>query len=202
MAIKVTHIAAISAVALTLCSPAMALDLGLGGGGGVSIGGGVSAGAGAGVGGTEANAGASASIGGGGARAGAGASVGSGGVGAGAGASVGVGSGTPGLPGTPGTPGTSGIPGVKPASAADPTAVPPYSIAGLVGTMVMSADGKAIGYVTEASFNDAGRVMLRVKLIEGLKANTPYAHILMKRVPRGGDAVRLGMRLDSFLRKL
>lgn len=208
----IRKISAVSVVAtIALCTPASALDLGLGGGVSVGGGGGINVGGGGGVsvggGGVSARGGGGLSVGGGSVGVGAGADVSVGGGGIAAGAGVGVGGGvdtpSPGTPGTPGTPGAKpGTPGTTFATTGSQVVPPVYMLDGLVGTMVISSDGKAIGHITETNVSTAGKVMLRVRLIDGLSSKSSHVDIAMNRAPRGGDIVRLGMRLDSFLRRL
>lgn len=170
--------ASLSLTVLALaCTSTAALDLGLGGGG--------------------VNAGAQGSIGGGGLNAGADLSIGgTGSVGVGVGVGSGTGTGTtptahPAVPGAA----SPALPGVAPV-------VLPYDIAQLVGTMVMSSDGKAIGYVTEAAMHDPDRIRIRVQLAQGLAGKTESVWIILSDIPRKDDTIRLGSRLDQFLRKL
>ena len=187
-----TLLMATSFTALAL-NPSFALDLGgLSIGGGANIGGGgISAGAGVGVGGSSGL--------------GAGAGVGIGGSSVSAGVGVGIGgttTGTSPTPGTPGTPGIANTPAITTTDASYPTIAIPYDLATLVGTMVMSADGKAIGYVESAEIYNGNKIMVRVNLVRGLKPGTPYARIVLDKIPRQNDAIKVGMSLTQFLRKI
>ncbi|MFZ1662600.1 MAG: PRC-barrel domain-containing protein [Paracoccaceae bacterium] len=205
------RVASAIVIELALLFPSTATALNLGGvnvGGGLNIGGGgIGAGVGASVGGISAGAGAT--VGGSGIAAGAGVTAGS--TTAGAGVTVGgtgvsagvdVATGTPGTspPGTPGTPGVVTPVNLPVAGTTSPTVagLPVY----LIGMLVISSDGKAIGYIESVKNDKTGGLLLGVKLMDTLGAPVDRVAIHFDKTPKGQDVIRLGQSLNRFLTAL
>jgi hypothetical protein len=184
----------ISSLVFTLATPASALDLGIGG---------LEASADLDV--NDDSASLDASVGSGGSSLDASVSIGgdteTASADPGDGSGGGTGPGTGGFGGT-GISGNPGLNGLTTVSSGQSTIIPSFDFTGLIGSMVMSSDGKAIGYVESARVHETGKILVRVTLLNSLAQRASHAQILLDRKPADNQAIRIGMSLASFLRLL
>lgn len=110
--------------------------------------------------------------------------------------------GTPGAGSSPGTGGTQGTNGLTTASSGQPNLFPSVDLAALTGTMVISSDGKAIGYVESASVHESGKILVRVALVNSLAQQATHTRILLNKKPPENQTIQIGMTLAHFLRML
>lgn len=120
-------------------------------------------------------------------------------------APVDVASGTPGTPGTP-TPGVPGTPGVVTPVNLPVAGTTSPTVAGLplylIGMLVISSDGKAIGYIKSVKQDASGGLLLGVRLMDTLGAPVDRVAIHFDKTPKGKDVIRLGQSLNRFLTAL
>jgi hypothetical protein len=72
----------------------------------------------------------------------------------------------------------------------------------LVGMLVISSDGKAIGYIESVKSDTTGGLLIGVRLMETLGAPVDRVAIHFDKTPKGKDVIRLGQSLNRFLTAL
>ena len=126
------------------------------------------------------------------------AGVGVGGSGASIDASIGGTSTTPGA----GTPGATVTPVATSPTGATSSGTLAPALAVLIGKLVVTSDGKALGYVEDAEMAPDGRPVVRVRLLESLGAKSPVVRLMLRKLPKDADTVRVAISMSQVMRSL